>query len=239
MCLSHIPQCTTLNRNVHISVPKWYIVGCGTGALWDLWDLYSNWLSESPFTCRVTIFNPLRPRQNVCHFADDSFKCIFLNENVWISIEISFKFVPKYPIDTIPSLVQIKAWRRPGDKPLSESMTVRLLTHICITQPQWVNGNTRDNLILTWFYNVWEHCPCVLQFIFRISKHYFILFVLNLEKQHTTINKHQWFRLIKYLLHLVNKKKAKGIKISFAPEIKHRFCESPRTIFNSYEVKIS
>ena len=30
------------------------------------------------------------------------------------------------------------AWRRPGDKPLSEPMTVRLPTHICATQPQWV-----------------------------------------------------------------------------------------------------
>ena len=32
------------------------------------------------------------------------------------------------------------AWRRPGDKPLSEPMMVKLLTYICITRPQWVNG---------------------------------------------------------------------------------------------------
>ena len=30
-------------------------------------------------------------------------------------------------------------WRRPGDKPLSEPMMVSLLTHICVTRPQWVN----------------------------------------------------------------------------------------------------
>ena len=30
------------------------------------------------------------------------------------------------------------AWRRPGDKPLSEPMMVRLLTHICVTRPQCV-----------------------------------------------------------------------------------------------------
>ena len=29
-------------------------------------------------------------------------------------------------------------WRQPGDKPLSESMLVRLQTHICVTRPQWV-----------------------------------------------------------------------------------------------------
>ena len=33
----------------------------------------------------------------------------------------------------------IMVWRRPGEKPLSESMMVSLLTHICVTRPQWVN----------------------------------------------------------------------------------------------------
>ena len=47
-------------------------------------------------------------------------------------------FVPKVPHNNIPALVQIMAWRRPGDKPLSEPMMVSLLTHICITRPQWV-----------------------------------------------------------------------------------------------------
>ena len=30
------------------------------------------------------------------------------------------------------------AWRRPGDKPLSEQMMVSLPTHIFVTRPQWV-----------------------------------------------------------------------------------------------------
>ena len=82
--------------------------------------------------------NTLRPRQNGRHFADDIFKCILLNENVWIPNKVSLKFVPKGPINNIPSLVQIMAWRRPGDKPLSEPMMVSSLTHICVTRPQWV-----------------------------------------------------------------------------------------------------
>ena len=82
--------------------------------------------------------NTSRPRQNGRDFADDTFTRIFLNENVRISINISLKFVPKVPIDNIPSLVQIMAWRRPGDTPLSEPMMVRLLTHICVTRPQCV-----------------------------------------------------------------------------------------------------
>ena len=83
-------------------------------------------------------FNTLRPRQNGRHFADDIFKYIFLSENVWIPIEISLKFVPKGLIDNIPSLVQIMAWRRPGDKPLSEPMIVSLSMHICVTRLQCV-----------------------------------------------------------------------------------------------------
>ena len=85
----------------------------------------------------------LSPRQNGRHFADDTCKRIFLNENVRISIKISLKFVPKSPIDNIPALFQIMAWRRPGDKPLSEAMMVSLLTHICVARPQWVKTRSQ------------------------------------------------------------------------------------------------
>ena len=85
------------------------------------------------------IRHPLRPRQHRRHIADDIFKCIFLNKNLWISLKISLKFVPKVPIINIPTLVQIMAWLRPGDKPLSEPIIVSLLTHICVTWPQLVS----------------------------------------------------------------------------------------------------
>ena len=68
-------------------------------------------------------FNTLRPRQNGFRFADDTFKRIFLSENVRISIKISLKFVPKGPVNNNPALVQILAWRRSGDKQLCEPMT--------------------------------------------------------------------------------------------------------------------
>ena len=87
----------------------------------------------------IHITYTLRARQKYRHFADDIFKCIFLNENVWISLQISLKLVPKVRINNIPALVQIMAWRRPGDKPLSEPMMVSLPTHICVTRPQWDN----------------------------------------------------------------------------------------------------
>ena len=62
-----------------------------------------------------TNVNTLRPRQNGRYFAEDIFKFIFLNENAWISIKISLKFVCIVPINNILALVQIMAWRRQGD----------------------------------------------------------------------------------------------------------------------------
>ena len=53
--------------------------------------------------------NTLRLRQNGRHLTDDTFKRIFLNENVRISIKISLKFVTKGPGNNIPALVQIMA----------------------------------------------------------------------------------------------------------------------------------
>ena len=77
----------------------------------------------------------LRPRQNDCHFADNVFKRIFLNENIWIVIKISPKFVRKGPInDTNHYLNQW--WSS-------------LLMHICVTRPQWVK-NFNNCLTNTW-----------------------------------------------------------------------------------------
>ena len=95
----------------------------------------------------TTLVNTLGLRQNGRHFTVDVLKCIFLNENVWIPINISLKFVPQGPINNIPALVQITAWRRPDDKPLSGPMMVRLPTHICATRPQWVIWFHNDGLV--------------------------------------------------------------------------------------------
>ena len=45
--------------------------------------------------------NTLRPRQNVPYFTADIFQSIFLKENVWISLNIGPKFVPKVLINYI------------------------------------------------------------------------------------------------------------------------------------------
>ena len=102
----------------------------------------------------------LRPRQCGRHFADNIFRCIFLNENVWISLKISLKFVPKVRINNIPALAPIMGWCQPGDKPLSEPIMVSFLTHICITWPQRVTW-TSTNLL--WSRSFWPN----------LNKHFF------------------------------------------------------------------
>ena len=78
--------------------------------------------------------NSSLPWHNGRHFADDIFRCIFINEKFNIFIRISPKFVPKGSIaDKLP-LVQVMAWRRAGGKPLPEPMLAKQLTYICGTR---------------------------------------------------------------------------------------------------------
>ena len=122
-------------------------------------------LTCSTVTAHDRDVNTLRPRQNGRRFADDTFKRIFLNENVGISIKISLKFVPKGPINNNPALVQIMAWRRSGDKPLSEPMMISLLTLISVTRLQWVK-----------WYGIRRHIDGQYQakFIYRVSSSWLV-----------------------------------------------------------------
>ena len=139
----------TCNEEIHLNI---YILSIkfnpfwpgGQWVTWIIADIFGggnsgNYVGVMSSDIQILSLNTLRPRQNRRLFADNIFKCVFLNENVWISINISPKFVPKGPINHIPALVQIMASRCPGDKPLSEPMMISWPTHICVTQPQWVN----------------------------------------------------------------------------------------------------
>ena len=67
------------------------------------------------------------PGQNGHHFANNIFKCIFVNEKVCILIKISLNFVPKGPIDNNPALVYTMAWCWIGNKPLSKPTLTRFI----------------------------------------------------------------------------------------------------------------
>ena len=57
--------------------------------------------------------------------ADDIFKCIFLNDNDIISIQISLKVVHMNWFDKKQALVQVMAWCRKDDTPLPDPMLIK------------------------------------------------------------------------------------------------------------------
>ena len=85
-------------------------------------------------SCIIT----LRSRQNGHHFADDILKCIFLDENIWICIEISLKFVHKGLINNKAALVRVMACRH-----FLNQWWLSSMTHLCVTRPQRVNASWR------------------------------------------------------------------------------------------------
>ena len=105
------------------------------GAMPRFWNPFA-WLDITnlfrkmdEMAAEVTTRNTLQPRQNGRHCADDTLKRIFLNENVRVSIKISLKFVPMGPINNIPALVQIMAWRRKATKATSHYVNQWWLDH--------------------------------------------------------------------------------------------------------------
>ena len=93
------------------------------------------------------LVNTLGQRRYGHYFTNDIFKCIFFNENDGILTNISLKFILKGQINNISALVQMMAWHRLGDKPLSKPMMFSLLTHVCSTRPQWVKEGPDDRLL--------------------------------------------------------------------------------------------
>ena len=84
--------------------------------------------------------NTLRSKLNGRHFPDDIFERIFVNENEWILIKISLKFVPRGLINNIPALIPLGA----GGNAISEPINIGwpwLSTHTCksVARPLWVN----------------------------------------------------------------------------------------------------
>ena len=112
-----------------------------------------------------SVLNTLRPRQNGRHFID-IFKCIFLNENVWILIKISLKCIPNVRIINIQHL--FRSWLGADQAPshyLNQWWLVRLPTHICVTRPQCVsklqwNLNQNRNIFIQ--ENAFEFVICIM-----------------------------------------------------------------------------
>ena len=109
-------------------------------------------------------------------FADDIFRCIFLNENFSISKKIPLQYVPYGLIDNMAASVQIMAWCRTG----TEAMMVSVLTHICITRPQCVNVNGHGYCHLIILSGTWEGLKCHLPGFLKPTLAYVAMNILRL-----------------------------------------------------------
>ena len=132
------PSNLKYNRNCQWTLVAMFGITIRIGNLYCFFKMRENHIWK-PI---VLSLNTLRPREMTDNFPDGAFKCIFLNENVWISINISLNFV-QGPINNIPALVQIMTRRRPVANPSSEPMMVNLLMHIYVTPPQLVNCHNK------------------------------------------------------------------------------------------------
>ena len=95
----------------------------------------------------------------------------------WILIKISLKFVPKGPINNIPALFQIMAWRLPGNTSLSEPMIILLIMHSIVKQVAIRKGHERQISSVPWNFeillspmtNQLNGCPHFFVFLFFLK----------------------------------------------------------------------
>ena len=94
--------------------------------LWEKWWLcYIHHFENISWLIENILLTHLPLDKMAAILTDDIFKCIFLNENDRILIQISLQFVPRSSVDNNPALVQhvqVMAWHPTGDKSLPESL---------------------------------------------------------------------------------------------------------------------
>ena len=148
-------------------------------------------------------FSILRPRQ-MAIISQTPFSNAFLHFLEWKGMNFYFKksvkFVRKDPINHIPAFVKILAWCRPGDKPLSETMVVRLQTYICVTRPQCVSKSTCHVECRLSRISEFEVCSEQLK---TFLPWWFIAFVFNtlMLEQNIILKQNNWkYRAFRYLM---------------------------------------
>ena len=109
---------TTIHSPISHFCCRWIVFKVLSKSIW--WSQKA-WDQNDSIDCNLGV-HTLRPRKKDRHFSNDIFKCIFLNENIWIFTDISLKLISKGQINNKASLVQIMVWCLFGAKPLSEPM---------------------------------------------------------------------------------------------------------------------
>ena len=100
MQMSH--NASFYNRNVHISLTKWHIVGYGTSALWELWYWQHQWDHISKSLYVTLLYDILEMKNNLSQYCDISeirtydgklHNCHFVAHDISESI---FTFLPPH-----------------------------------------------------------------------------------------------------------------------------------------------
>ena len=93
----------------------------------NIW-IHDKWINISQYhKMQVIKYFNSPPDKTAAILRDDVSKCIFVNKNYSIPIQIPLKFVLSCQIDNKPALFQVMAWRRMGDKPLPEPMVTNII----------------------------------------------------------------------------------------------------------------
>ena len=101
-------------------------------------------------SCKILEINPLRTRQNECHFANDVSKWIFLNENYEFRLNFQWSLFLRAQSTILLHWFKCSlVWCRRDDKPLSGPLTIILVTHVCVTRSQWVEARTKFDFRLS------------------------------------------------------------------------------------------
>ena len=91
-----------------------------------------------------TSFNSSPAGQFGGKMANDIFNYISFNENVWISIKMSLKFIPKGQVDNKSVLFQVMAWCHHATSHYLNQCWPSSLTHICDSPGRWVKVRAQD-----------------------------------------------------------------------------------------------
>ena len=106
-------------------------------------------------------FYTLNPEHNCQHFVDDIFKKILLNENNYILIQISLKFVPRGLIENKSALIQTGAWCWTGNMSVPEPVMTVIDTvyykKINKKGKKWVPSKSLQPCLNQWYQLVMPH----------------------------------------------------------------------------------
>ena len=159
--------------------------------------LVSEKMANSPWRMPCLLFSRFlfksSPHNVLTHWGRDKmadisqtiFSNIFSSKKMFeFRLKFHWNLFLRVQLTKIPALFQIMAWRRPGDKTLSEAMLVSLLTHKCFTRPQWVKCSYQPSV--SNLKDEWQQQPVIsLTYLARqLDKVTMFRFSLQIRRQY-------------------------------------------------------